>query len=105
MLPAVSTGEDLRPGAVVLSAVLCPASLTPPRARASTLAQFVEGGCDNCHVLGMDGDSERVMDCTTPNFEGYPPPQSPCFSVGSSFVPLTLSAAETDLHPQTDHDA
>ena len=33
-------------------------------------AQFVEGGCENCPFLAMDGDRERAMDCTTVAFQG-----------------------------------
>jgi Spt4/RpoE2 zinc finger len=32
-------------------------------------AQFLTSGCENCGFFGMDGDRERVADCTTPNFQ------------------------------------
>jgi hypothetical protein len=31
---------------------------------------FVESGCENCKVLEMQGDRERVGECTTHSFEG-----------------------------------
>lgn len=33
--------------------------------------QFRESGCENCPFFKMDEDHERVVDCTTPNFNGY----------------------------------
>ena len=30
----------------------------------------MEGGCENCPFLAMDGDRERAMDCTTVAFQG-----------------------------------
>ncbi|KAK9805669.1 hypothetical protein WJX72_010935 [[Myrmecia] bisecta] len=35
-----------------------------------TFQQFLENGCENCPFLGMEGDRERVSDCTTVNFAG-----------------------------------
>jgi transcription elongation factor SPT4 len=33
--------------------------------------QFRINGCDNCdQVLSLKGDVERIMDCTSPNYEG-----------------------------------
>uniref|UniRef100_A0A803R7L3 Spt4/RpoE2 zinc finger domain-containing protein n=1 Tax=Cannabis sativa TaxID=3483 RepID=A0A803R7L3_CANSA len=36
-----------------------------------TYDQFRESGCENCPFFKMDEDHERVVDCTTPNFNGY----------------------------------
>lgn len=36
-----------------------------------TSMQFRESGCENCPFFKMDEDHERVVDCTTPNFNGY----------------------------------
>lgn len=33
-------------------------------------AQFVDGGCENCQFLSMEGDDSRVVEFTTPNFSG-----------------------------------
>ena len=33
-----------------------------------TLEQFYEQGCDNCTFLDMEGDRERIEDCTTTEF-------------------------------------
>ena len=33
--------------------------------------QFRESGCENCPFFKMDEDHERVVDCTTPNFNGF----------------------------------
>ncbi|XP_027347719.1 transcription elongation factor SPT4 homolog 2-like isoform X3 [Abrus precatorius] len=32
--------------------------------------QFRESGCENCPFFKMEEDHERVVDCTTPNFNG-----------------------------------
>ncbi|KAI8895496.1 Spt4/RpoE2 zinc finger-domain-containing protein [Globomyces pollinis-pini] len=33
--------------------------------------QFIRDGCDNCdEVLSMKNDTDRVLDCTSGNFEG-----------------------------------
>lgn len=38
-----------------------------------TYDQFMDVGCDNCEAqLDMQGSSDRVLDCTTTNFTGYP---------------------------------
>jgi transcription elongation factor SPT4 len=34
-------------------------------------SQFRESGCENSPFLQMDEDQERVVECTTPNFNGY----------------------------------
>jgi transcription elongation factor SPT4 len=34
-----------------------------------TLDQFYDQGCDNCPFLEMEGDRERIEDCTTTEFE------------------------------------
>ncbi|KAF5730284.1 Transcription elongation factor SPT4 like 1 [Tripterygium wilfordii] len=35
-----------------------------------TYDQFRESGCENCTFFKMEEDPERVVDCTTPNFNG-----------------------------------
>lgn len=35
------------------------------------ISQFRESGCENCPFFKMEEDHERVVDCTTPNFNGY----------------------------------
>ncbi|RAL47275.1 unnamed protein product [Cuscuta campestris] len=35
-----------------------------------TYDQFRESGCENCQFFKMDEDHERVVECTTPNFNG-----------------------------------
>mmetsp|Transcript_9529 Transcript_9529/g.10244 ORF Transcript_9529/g.10244 Transcript_9529/m.10244 type:complete len:117 (+) Transcript_9529:76-426(+) len=35
-----------------------------------TFIQFNERGCDNCEFLDMEGNRERVNECTTSTFEG-----------------------------------
>lgn len=39
-----------------------------------TFEQFVDDGCDNCPVLGMKDDQERVADCTSRYVRVRPPP-------------------------------
>ncbi|XP_027338689.1 transcription elongation factor SPT4 homolog 1 isoform X2 [Abrus precatorius] len=36
-----------------------------------TYDQFRESGCENCPFFKMEEDHERVVDCTTPNFNGF----------------------------------
>lgn len=38
-----------------------------------TFDQFYDQGCDNCPFLGMEGDRERVFDCTTTEFKASAP--------------------------------
>lgn len=36
-----------------------------------TYDQFMEEGCDNCEGrLGLQGSSDRILDCTSTNFTG-----------------------------------
>ena len=35
-----------------------------------TLEQFYQQGCENCHFLNLEGDRERIEDCTTTEFQG-----------------------------------
>lgn len=35
-----------------------------------TLEQFYDQGCENCTFLDMEGDRERIEDCTTTEFHG-----------------------------------
>ena len=34
-----------------------------------TFEQFYDSGCENCAFLEMEGDKERVFDCTTTEFK------------------------------------
>lgn len=34
-----------------------------------TFDQFYEHGCENCAFLEMQGDTERIYDCTTAEFQ------------------------------------
>ena len=35
-----------------------------------TLEQFYQQGCENCTFLNLEGDRERIEDCTTTEFQG-----------------------------------
>ena len=35
-----------------------------------TNQQFLDSGCENCDFLGLIGENDRVLDCTTAYFEG-----------------------------------
>lgn len=35
-----------------------------------TESQWLKEGCDNCPNLEIQGDVDRMVDCTTPGFEG-----------------------------------
>ena len=34
-----------------------------------TFEQFYDQGCENCPYLAMEGDRERIFDCTTTEFQ------------------------------------
>ena len=34
-----------------------------------TFEQFYDQGCENCPFLAMDGDRDRIFDCTTTEFQ------------------------------------
>lgn len=50
----------------------------------AVVSQFRESGCENCQFFKMEEDHERVVECTTPNFNGLV--GSDCFS--SKFLHL-----------------
>eukprot|EP00172_Hildenbrandia_rubra_P003157 Plantae.Rhodophyta-Hildenbrandia_rubra.ctg47033.p1 GENE.Plantae.Rhodophyta-Hildenbrandia_rubra.ctg47033~~Plantae.Rhodophyta-Hildenbrandia_rubra.ctg47033.p1 ORF type:complete len:148 (-),score=20.23 Plantae.Rhodophyta-Hildenbrandia_rubra.ctg47033:409-789(-) len=54
-----------------------PTEFTPSKLRScmscsliKTTSQFTRDGCDNCPFLGLAGDRERVLTCTTNSFIG-----------------------------------
>mmetsp|Transcript_19903 Transcript_19903/g.63338 ORF Transcript_19903/g.63338 Transcript_19903/m.63338 type:complete len:122 (+) Transcript_19903:79-444(+) len=53
-----------------------------------TLEQFTEGGCDNCVFLSMEGDRDRVLDCTTTSFDGMVSMMDPNSSWASKWLRL-----------------
>ena len=68
-------GEPLPPKVEELAQASVPTELKGLRACMrcgiiKTLNQFLENGCDNCPFLNMEGDFQRLNQCTTAFFEG-----------------------------------
>ena len=65
----LQASQDLWSG--TLSVLLCQVLMAcDSKYQVAMCMQFLERGCENCQYLNMDGDSNRVSDCTTVNFTG-----------------------------------
>ncbi|KAL6504596.1 hypothetical protein OROHE_023354 [Orobanche hederae] len=68
--------------------------------------QFRESGCENCPFFQMEEDHERVVDCTTSNFNGIISIMDPANSWAArwlrvaKFVPGCYTLAVSDALPQ-----
>ena len=51
-------------------------------------SQFYESGCENCPFFGMEGERDRVADCTTPNFQSLITVMEPSSSWAAKWLHL-----------------
>lgn len=58
-----------------------------------TFDQFLASGCENCGFFGMDGQRDRVADCTTPNFQSLLTVMDPASSWAAKWQHLNKKAA------------
>ncbi|KAL3686126.1 hypothetical protein R1sor_004148 [Riccia sorocarpa] len=71
-----------------------------------TYNQFTDAGCENCPFFNMDQDSDRVLECTTPNFAGVIAAMEPPASWAarwqriSKFAPGCYALSVTGMLPE-----
>lgn len=57
-----------------------------------TFEQFYDAGCENCPFLSMEGDRERIFDCTSTEFQVRGPTCEAVVRVASGTLELLAGA-------------